>query len=239
MLVIPAIDVKENKVVRLHKGDFEKVTVYDNSPEEVIDKFYEFGFKRIHIVDLNGSRDGKSGIIKLLRKIKRKYELEIEFGGGIRTSEDIEILIESGIDKLITGSMFFTNFDEFQEVVGKYGAKRFILAADVLNDIVKIKGWTESSGTDIFEFIRLGKTLGIEEYLITDILRDGTLSGPSFSLYKKIQGIHPDIRIITSGGVSNKDDIDKLAYEEYFAVVVGKAIYENKIDLEDLKKYAG
>ncbi|GJQ64082.1 MAG: 1-(5-phosphoribosyl)-5-[(5-phosphoribosylamino) methylideneamino] imidazole-4-carboxamide isomerase [Melioribacteraceae bacterium] len=238
MLAIPAIDIKNEKVVRLHKGDYDQVSVYSENPEAMIEKFVELGFRRIHIVDLEGSRDGKSGILQLLKKIKSKHNLVIEFGGGIRTIRDIEILIEYGIDKLIVGSMFFTNYKEFEKAVAIYGENRFILAADVLDRIVKIKGWTESSGKNVFEFITDGKRLGISEFLITDISLDGTLKGPSFALYNEIKEKISGIKIIASGGVSSMTDIKKLAAENYFAVVVGKAIYENKIDLEDLKKYA-
>jgi len=239
MLVIPAIDIKDGKVVRLQKGDYNLSKEYNYSPVEVVNLYQENGFKRIHIVDLSGSKGEKPEIIEILKSIKNEHEIFVEFGGGIRNYNDINTLLDIGIDKLIIGSMCFFNKDDFEKSLITFGADKFILAADVLEDTVRVKGWTIDSSVNIVDHIHYGVSLGIEEYLITDISKDGMLQGPSFALYEKIQKTFPNIRIITSGGISCMDDIKILNADNYFAAVVGKAIYEGKVDLTELKKYAG
>lgn len=239
MLIIPAIDIKNGQVVRLHQGDYNQASIYESDPVFYVEKYLDAGFNRIHIVDLDGSKDSKPGLTGLVRTLKREYDFTLQLGGGIRTSEDIKIMIDSGVDKIIIGSMAFYAKEIFQSSVEFYGSDRFILAADVLNEVVRIQGWTVDTEVTIFNHIRYGVDLGIKEFLITDISKDGTLTGPSFELYEKIKNEYPDIDIIVSGGISSKDDLDKLKKADYFGTVIGKALYENKLTPGDLAKYAG
>lgn len=238
MLVIPAIDILNGKVVRLSKGDYSQSKIYSDSVEAQADKFYEAGFKRIHIVDLGGSRDGKINIKKMLKIIKQKFPITIQFGGGVRSNDDIEELINLGVDKIIVGSFSVNNKAELEESIKKYGANKFIIAADVRNKLIAIKGWTETSSIAIEEHIKFYKKLGVKSYLCTDIEKDGLLKGPSFDLYKDILATIPGIDLIGSGGITLISDIYNLEKIGIKKVIVGKAIYENKIALKELKDFA-
>ncbi|MBI1938723.1 MAG: 1-(5-phosphoribosyl)-5-[(5-phosphoribosylamino)methylideneamino]imidazole-4-carboxamide isomerase [Ignavibacteriales bacterium] len=236
MLIIPAIDILGGKVVRLSKGDFNQSTFYDFSPLELAVKYFSAGFEWIHIVDLLGSKEGKIGIQNLLGEIKASVNIKIEFGGGIRNETQIEELISLGVDRIVVGSLSITNKKLFENVVSKFSPEKFIAAIDVMNEKVFIKGWTEDSHVGLYQHIEYCSLLGMKTFLCTDISKDGTLKGPNNDMYKNIMTRFPKINVIASGGISSIEDIKKLNEHNLYAAVVGKAIYENKINLEELVK---
>ncbi len=238
MLIIPAIDIIEGKVVRLTKGDYSRKNEYSISPVEQAALFYGYGFKRIHIVDLTGSKEGKISVIPILKEIKASYPIEIEFGGGIRNCDDAVKLIDSGVDKVIIGSISVTGRKEFERTVEMVSPAKIIVSADVLEDEIMIEGWKKKGGVTIYEHIAYCTGLGLKEFLCTDISRDGMLKGPSFQLYTSLQRQFPAINIIASGGISSLQDLRDLKTMNLYAAVTGKAIYENKIDLKELKEIA-
>ncbi len=236
MHIIPAIDIIDGEVVRLSKGKYESKVSYDKSPLEQAKLYNDFGFKWLHIVDLSGSKDGKINTIKIIEKIGKETNLNLEFGGGIRTKQDVNDLINIGIDKVIIGSMSITNKAMFESIFEDVKPDKIIVAADVLDFKIRIKGWTEDSNVHLFDHIKYCKQLGIENYLCTDIAVDGMLTGPNIDLYKTTLEKFPDIKLTASGGVSNIEDVKKLIKFSVRGIVVGKAIYENKIDLKELAK---
>lgn len=236
MLIIPAIDILNNKVVRLRKGDFNQATYYDTTPLEVAERYNSSGFKWVHIVDLAASVDGNISTLSIIQQIKEKTKLKIEFGGGIRNQEQVKKLIEAGVDKIIIGSLAITNKTQFEKIIDKFGKEKFIAAIDSNKEKILIKGWTQQSSISIYEHIKYCSELGIDTFLCTDVSRDGTLSGSNKELYEKIINQFPDINLIASGGIGSIHDILMLSQINLFAVIVGKAIYENKIKLEDLIK---
>jgi len=236
MHIIPAIDIIDGEVVRLSKGKYESKISYDKSPLEQAKLYNDFGFKWLHIVDLSGSKDGKINTIKIIEKIGKETNLNLEFGGGIRTKQDVNDLINIGIDKVIIGSMSITNKAMFESIFEDIKPDKIIVAADVLDFKIRIKGWTEDSNVHLFDHIKYCKQLGIENYLCTDIAVDGMLTGPNIDLYKTTLEKFPDIKLTASGGVSNLEDVKMLIKLSVRGIVIGKAIYENKIDLKELVK---
>ncbi len=236
MYIIPAIDIIDGEVVRLSKGKYESKISYDKSPLEQAKLYDDFGFKWLHIVDLSGSKDGKINTIKIIEKIGKETNLNLEFGGGIRTKQDVNDLINIGIDKVIIGSMSITNKAMFESIFEDVKPDKIIIAADVLDFNIRIKGWTEDSNVHLFDHIKYCKQLGIENYLCTDIAVDGMLTGPNIDLYKTTLEKFPDIKLTASGGVGNIEDVKKLTQLSVRGIVIGKAIYENKIDLKELAK---
>lgn len=238
MLVIPAIDIYENKIVRLKKGDFGNITFYRNSPIVQAELYENLGFKIIHVVDLPGSKDGKLTILDIIEQIKKQTNLQIEFGGGVRDIKSAETLFSVGIDYLIIGSLSLKNKREFEVIINKYTGDKIIAAIDSENEFVKVSGWTEKTSTTVYEQIDYCKSLGVGKYLCTDISKDGMLEGTNINLYKKLMKEFPGIKLIAGGGVKDINEITKLKKINPFAVVVGKAIYEGKIDLKELVKFA-
>lgn len=238
MLVIPAIDIISNKAVRLTKGDFNSVKQYPDDPLQLVRQFHSAGFKRIHIVDLDASKTGSFTCLELLRKIKNEYEIEIQFGGGVRSEDDVKLLIKVGVDYIILGSVTVKNEIEVKKVIDAFDRSKFIFAADVLNNEIKIGGWTESTDITIDEYIEKWQKEKIKSFLCTDISKDGMLQGPSFNLYKELMNKYPGVDLIASGGVSQFNDLVKLKKLGLKYAVVGKAFYENKITLEELSQFA-
>lgn len=234
MLTIPAIDVYQNKVARLTKGDFNKVTYYEESPLELARKYESIGFGWLHLVDLSASKSGTIIMLPAIKEIKIKTKLKIEFGGGIRNSDQVSELLKIGVDKIIIGSLSISNKKEFKKILKSNNPDNFIIAIDSNFETIFTKGWTENSGISIYDHIEYCTRLGIKTFLCTDISKDGTLSGPSHGLYQKILKKYPKIKLVASGGVGSLHDILKLHELDLYAVVVGKAIYEKKIRLEDL-----
>lgn len=238
MIVIPAIDIYQDKVVRLSKGDFENVTYYKNTPAKQAKVFEEFGFQLIHVVDLLGSKTGKFTAIDSVKEIKKQTNLKVEYGGGIRDAKSLVELFNSGIDYSIIGSLSIKNKNEFELIVKQFTPSKIIAAVDVKNEEVFVSGWTESTSVSVFEHIEFCRSLGIEYFICTDISKDGMLTGSNLDLYKKILDKYDGIKLIASGGVKDIQDIEKLNEINPYAVVVGKAIYENKIDLKELVRFA-
>jgi len=234
MLTIPSIDIYNGKVARLTQGDFNMATYYEESPLDLAKKYERVGFKWLHLVDLLASKTGVFNIIPTIADIKKNTGLKIQFGGGIRNADQVAGLMEIGLNKIIVGSLSITDKPEFEKIVGIYEPSVFIAAIDSNFETIYTKGWTENSGMNIYEHIDYCMGLGINTFLCTDISRDGTLSGPSHGLYHKIMKRYPHINLVASGGVGSLHDIIKLGDLNLYAVVVGKAIYEKKIRLEDL-----
>ncbi len=232
--LIPAIDIINGQCVRLTKGDYDQKTVYRDSPAEVAQEFESFGFKRLHVVDLDGAKSKHIVNTAVLRQIVLQTHLCVDFGGGIKTDDDIETAFANGAEMVTVGSIAVTNPDLFISWLQIYGADRLILGADVRNGKISINGWKEDSTEDLLPFLKKYIDAGVKNVLCTEISKDGTLQGPAIDLYKRVMQEYPDLHLIASGGVSSIDDIRALDAAGIPAVVFGKAIYEGKIDLHEL-----
>lgn len=237
MQIIPAIDIIEGKCVRLTKGDFEKMKIYNENPLEVALQFEDIGLQRLHLVDLDGARSGKVANWKVLEKIAGATTMEIDFGGGIKTEEDVNIVFNSGAKWATIGSLAVKQELLFLSWLESRGSEKFILGADVRDEKLAIQGWTEQTDTDIFAFLEKYTAAGIEQVFCTDISKDGLLSGPSTDLYRKILDRFPSIFFIASGGVTTVDDLHTLAALGCQGAIVGKAIYENRISLKEISEF--
>ena len=235
MELIPAIDIIDGQCVRLTKGDYAQKTVYRNHPWEVAKEFETYGFKRLHVVDLDGAKAKHIVNCDVLQKITTETSLTVDFGGGIKTDEDIEKAFASGAKMVTVGSIAVTNPELFLSWIKKYGADRMILGADVRNGKISINGWKEDSSEDLLPFLRKYVDAGVTNVLCTEISKDGTLQGPAIDLYKRIMQEYPNLHLIASGGVSSIDDIKALEAAGIPAVVFGKAIYEGRINLKELE----
>jgi len=234
MTIIPAIDIMDGKVVRLAKGDYARQTIYSDDPFEVAKQFEATGLKRLHLVDLDGARAGKVQNWDVLAKIAAQTNLKIDFSGGIRTEDDIEKALGLGASYITIGTMAFKSELTVSDWLIKYGVERFIIGADVNDGFIAVNGWTEVRKAKVLDFISRYKVKGVEQFICTDIAKDGMLEGPCTDLYREILESHPGIELIASGGVSSINDISSLEKVGCSAVVVGKAIYENRIKLEEL-----
>lgn len=234
--LIPAIDIIEGQCVRLTKGDYDRKTVYRNSPAEVAKEFEQLGFKRLHVVDLDGAKSKHIVNSSVLSRITAETRLIVDFGGGIKTDEDIEKAFEAGAAMVTVGSIAVTQPELFVGWLKKYGADRMILGADVRNGKISINGWKEDSTEDLLPFLRKYIDAGVKTVLCTEISKDGTLAGPATELYQQVMAAYPQLHLIASGGVSSIDDIKALDKAGIPAVVFGKAIYEGRIDLNALIK---
>ncbi|MEJ2105594.1 MAG: 1-(5-phosphoribosyl)-5-[(5-phosphoribosylamino)methylideneamino]imidazole-4-carboxamide isomerase, partial [Ignavibacteriaceae bacterium] len=227
MIIIPAIDIYDNQIVRLTKGDFDNITYYKNSPLQQAQLYESMGFDLIHIVDLLGSKTGKFTAVESVNKIKDYTKLQIEFGGGIRDVKTAAELFSAGVDYAIIGSLAIKNKNEFELIIKQNGADKIVAAIDVEDEKIKISGWTEETSISVYSHIEYCLSLGIQKFLCTDISKDGMLTGTNIELYKKILLKYPGIKLIASGGVKDINDIKALQEIEPYAVVVGKAIYED------------
>lgn len=231
--LIPAIDIIDGKCVRLTKGDYEQKTVYGN-PVEMAREFERIGFRRLHVVDLDGAKSRHIVNSEVLRSIASATNLVIDFGGGIKTDDDIEQAFEEGAAMVTVGSVAVTKPELFNSWLVKYGAERMILGADVRNGRISINGWKEDSTEDLLPFLKRYIDMGVHHVLCTEISKDGTLAGPALDLYKEIMTAYPGLNLIASGGVSSIEDIQQLNIAGIPSVVFGKAIYEGRIDLNEL-----
>lgn len=232
--LIPAIDIINGQCVRLTKGDYDQKTVYRDSPAEVAKEFEEIGFRRLHVVDLDGAKSKHIVNEAVLTAITTETNLVVDFGGGIKTDEDIEKAFAAGASMVTVGSIAVTQPDLFMGWLEKYGPERMILGADVRHGKISINGWKEDSCEDLLPFLRKYIDAGVCNVLCTEISKDGTLSGPAISLYSEVMEAYPELHLIASGGVSSLDDIKALNAVGIPAVVFGKAIYEGKINLNEL-----
>lgn len=236
--IIPAIDIIDGKCVRLTKGDYDSSRVYDDNPVEMAKRFCDAGCRRIHVVDLDGARSSHIVNYRTLESIASKTSLDIDFGGGLKSDEDVRIAFDCGASMITGGSVAVKSPELFLGWLGRYGAQKVILGADVNGGKVATDGWLEQSEHDLLEFIKDYYEKGIRQIISTDISVDGTLSGPSVEMYRSMMSVLPDARIIASGGVSSLDDIMWLENAGVPAVIVGKAIYEGRITLKDLERIA-
>ena len=237
MTIIPAIDIIDGKCVRLTKGDYSQKTIYNEDPLDVALQFEDAGLQRLHLVDLDGAKAGDVKNWKVLEKIAGKTKLSIDFSGGISTQNNLEITFNSGATFASIGSIAVKDEFTFTGWLLAYGADKFIIGADVKDEQILIKGWTESTSLRVFDLIDKYKLKGVKQFFCTDISKDGLLEGPSVDLYKKIINEHPSIDLIASGGVSTIKDLEELREIGCSGAIIGKAIYENKISLTDLKKF--
>ena len=232
--LIPAIDIINGQCVRLTKGDYDKKTVYRDSPAEVAKEFEAIGFRRLHVVDLDGAKSKHIVNDEVLRAITTDTKFVVDFGGGIKTDEDIEKAFAAGASMVTVGSIAVTQPDLFMGWLEKYGPERMILGADVRHGKISINGWKEDSTENLLPFLRKYIDAGVRNVLCTEISKDGTLSGPAISLYSEVMNTYPELHLIASGGVSSLNDIKALDAAGIPAVVFGKAIYEGKINLNEL-----
>lgn len=237
MRIIPAIDIIEGKCVRLTKGDYNTKKVYNENPLEVAKEFQDAGIKYLHVVDLDGAKANHIVNYKVLEQIAAKTDLKIDFGGGLKSDEDLKIAFESGVNQITGGSIAVKNPEVFQGWITQYGSDKIILGADCNNEKIAISGWQEESELDVIRFIANYHSKGIEYVICTDISKDGMLQGPSFDLYQKILSRISDLKLIASGGISQFDELPKLAELGCEGVIIGKAIYENRISLKELENY--
>ena len=232
--IIPAIDILHGKCVRLTQGDYERGKIYNEHPLEVARQFEDAGLKRLHLVDLDGAKDGRVINWKLLEAIAGKTGLIIDFGGGIGTDKDLQIVFESGAAFATVGSIAVKNENLFREWLLQFGPEKFLLGADVRDEKISISGWTVNTEIQILDFMEKYIQAGIKQIFCTDIKMDGAMNGPSLELYKKIVKRFPDLHFIASGGIRSLDDIYLLEELGCKGAIVGKAIYEGFITLKDL-----
>ena len=231
--LIPAIDIIDGKCVRLTKGDYDQKTVY-GEPLDMALEFERLGFKRLHVVDLDGAKSKHIVNDAVLKAITTETALTVDFGGGIKTDEDLEKAFAAGAKMVTVGSIAVTKPELFMGWIEKYGTERMILGADVRNGKISINGWKEDSDEDLLPFLKKYIDAGVKTVLCTEISKDGTLAGPAIGLYQQVMEAYPDLHLIASGGVSSIDDIKTLDAAGIPAVVFGKAIYEGRIDLRQL-----
>lgn len=233
--IIPAIDILDGKCVRLSQGDYKRKTIYNEDPLEVAKMYEDFGIQRLHLVDLDGARAHHIVNYKVLEKIASNTSLIIDFGGGLKSDKDLEIAFEAGAAMITGGSIAVKSPEIMLSWIENYGSERIILGADVSDRKIAIAGWTEDSGLELFTFLSNWKDKGIDKVISTDISRDGMLQGPAINLYKDILELYPEIYLIASGGVGSIQDILDLDKIGVPAVIVGKAIYEGKISLKEIR----
>lgn len=233
--LIPAIDIINGQCVRLTKGDYDQKTVY-GKPLDMAQEFERIGFERLHVVDLDGAKSRHIVNDAVLKAITTETKLIVDFGGGIKTDEDIEKAFDAGASMVTVGSIAVTKPELFMGWLEKYGPERMILGADVRHGKISINGWKEDSTEDLLPFLQKYIDAGVRNVLCTEISKDGTLAGPAIDLYKGVMDAYPELHLIASGGVSSKADIEALDAAGIPAVVFGKAIYEGRIDLEELRR---
>jgi len=232
--LIPAIDIIDGQCVRLTKGDYDQKTVYRNSPADVAKEFEDLGFKRLHVVDLDGAKSKHIVNDRVLSEITSNTNLIVDFGGGIKTEDDLAKAFGAGASMVTVGSVAVTYPHLLEEWINKYGPERIILGADVRNGVISINGWKEDSNVALLPFLEKYISMGVKNVLCTEISKDGTLSGPAIQLYTEVMRAYPQLHLIASGGVSSQADIESLDAAGIPAVVFGKAIYEGRINLSEL-----
>lgn len=235
MRIIPAIDIIGGKCVRLTQGDYGKVKIYRENPVEVAKEFEDAGIEYLHLVDLDGAKKGKVVNWKAIEKIQAATALKVDFGGGVKSLEEVDALLDLGIDQINIGSLAVKEPNLFINCFQKFGSENFILSADVKHEQIQVRGWTEVSGITIYDLVSQFEKEGLEYVTCTDIDADGMLQGPNFGLYKKLKNRFPELKITASGGISSVSDLQELAYIKVYGAIVGKAIYERKIPLGELR----
>lgn len=237
MKIIPAIDLIDGQCVRLTKGDYSTKKVYNSNPLEVAKQFEAVGIEYLHLVDLDGAKAQHIVNYKVLEEISTKTQLKIDFGGGLKSDEDLKIAFESGANQITGGSIAVKNPSKFESWLSLYGAEKIILGADCKEQKIAVYGWQEASDLEVLPFIEAYAKKGITDVVCTDISKDGMLQGPAFELYNSILNQNPNLHLIASGGVSNFEELPKLKAIGCEGVIIGKAIYEGKITLKALEQF--
>lgn len=237
MYIIPAIDIIEGKCVRLTQGDYNQKKIYNEDPLEVAKQFEDAGLKRLHLVDLDGAKAGHIVNYKVLEHIASKTSLHIDFGGGLKSDDDLKIAFECGAQQITGGTIAVKNRSVFLNWLKTHGSDKIILGADVKNEKIAVGGWLETSDIWLKDFLQELTTEGVQYCICTDISKDGLLQGASNALYSSILKDFSDLKLIASGGVSNMDDLYQLRDIGCFGAIVGKAIYEKKVTLKELEKF--
>ncbi len=235
--IIPAIDIIDGHVVRLTHGKFDKKTIYNNDPVEVAKAYQENGFQFLHLVDLDGARAGKIKNHNVLEKIASQTSLTIDFGGGIRSETDVKLAFDCGASQITVGSISVTKKEWVLSWIKNYGADKFILGADVIDNKVAVAAWQDKTDLDLFDHLNDYSKSGINSCICTDVGRDGALTGPAHGLYLEIKKKFPQLFLIASGGVSGIADVENLNTAGIDGVIIGKAFYEGKIKPEEMKAY--
>ncbi|MEM6642120.1 MAG: 1-(5-phosphoribosyl)-5-[(5-phosphoribosylamino)methylideneamino]imidazole-4-carboxamide isomerase [Bacteroidota bacterium] len=237
MRLIPAIDIIEGKCVRLTKGDYSTKKIYNEDPLEVAMKFEDAGLSYLHLVDLDGAKAKHIVNWKVLEKLANKTALQIDFGGGLKSDEDLRIAFESGAKQITGGSIAVKEPALFEKWIMAYGPEKIILGADTSDGKISVSGWQESSDQELDQFISEYQNKGIQYVICTDISKDGMLEGPSIDLYQSILEKNPDLKLIASGGVSSMEDLENLSENGLEGAIIGKAIYEGKVSLQELRDF--
>jgi len=237
MRIIPAIDIIDGKCVRLSKGDYSTKKIYNEDPLEVAKSFEDHGIEYLHLVDLDGAKSSHIVNEKILEKIATKTSLKIDFGGGLKTDKDLQIAFESGANQITGGSIAVKKPEIFKSWLQEFGSEKIILGSDAKNRKIAVSGWLEDSDKEIIPFIKNYEEEGVKYVICTDISKDGMLEGPSFELYEEILSETKNINLIASGGISEFDELPKLKELGCEGVIIGKAIYENRISLKQLENY--
>jgi phosphoribosylformimino-5-aminoimidazole carboxamide ribotide isomerase len=237
MYIIPAIDIIDGKAVRLTQGDYNRKTEYNARPLDVAQQFEDAGLTRLHLVDLDGAKAKRVINYKVLETIATRTKLHIDFGGGVQSDDDLRMVLECGAKQVTGGSVAVKNPDLMERWLAQHGPDVLILGADARNEKIAVSGWEEGTEVWVYDFVQRWFETGIRSVISTDVAKDGLLQGPSFGLYENLQALSPDLRVIASGGVSNMADIEQLADQQLFGVIVGKAIYEGRVMLNELMMY--
>ena len=238
MHIIPAIDLIEGKAVRLTQGDYSQKTVYNARPLDVAKQFEDVGLTRLHLVDLDGAKAKKIVNYKILEAIAGYTRLHVDFGGGVQSDDDLRIAFECGAQQVTGGSVAVKKPELFENWLNRHGGEKLILGADAKGEKIAVSGWEEGTELWVYDFVQNWVEKGARYAISTDVAKDGLLQGPSFDLYKNLREAAPELNIIASGGVSSMADIEKLAEQNLFGIIVGKAIYEGKISLKELVAFS-
>lgn len=236
MRIIPAIDLSDGKAVRLSQGDFARKTVYGDDPVGLAIEFETSGLKDLHIVDLDGARFGNPRNLETLHQICERTQLRVDFGGGVREAQDVEMILGAGASQVTVGSIAARKPELFRKWIGEYGAEKFILGADARAGKVAVAGWMEATEIELEDFIKEYLGLGVLDILCTSIERDGMLTGPDLKLYRELGNRFPEMRLLASGGVSGLEDLEALQAMGISGAIIGKAFYEGRISLEELAR---
>ena len=237
MRIIPAIDIIDGKCVRLSKGDYDTKKIYNENPLEVAKAYEAHGIRYLHLVDLDGAKSKHIVNHKILNQIASKTTLNIDFGGGLKTDEDLRIAFENGAKQITGGSIAVKDVQTFTRWINTFGPNKIILGADAMDEKIAVSGWQEESSEELIPFIQNYQEKGIQYVICTDIAKDGMLQGPSFELYRRILADCKDVKLIASGGISVFEELPRLAEMGCEGTIIGKAIYENRISLKTLKQF--
>ena len=236
MRIIPAIDIIDGKCVRLVQGDYNQMKMYREDPVEVAKEFEDADLEYLHLVDLDGAKNGKVVNWDVIEDIQANTALKVDFGGGVKSTEEVDRLLELGINQINIGSIAVSEPKLFSDWLWKYGPENFVLSADVRDEKIVVNGWAEATEVKVFDLIAQFEKDGLQYICCTDVRTDGMLEGPNFILYRKLKSRFPNLKIIASGGISSVNDLEELQYIHVDGAIIGKAIYEGKIKLPELRK---